>query len=177
MRTAMALFVDNCSACHGRDGKGLANMFPNLVDSHWQWGGSDEEIHTFIASGRQAIMPPHAQVLGAPEAVAQMVEYVRSLSGLAGKNVAIGASEKTFKTVCAACHGMDGTGNTALGAPDLTDGSWLYGSDYATIAKTISKGRTGVMPAQQERLGPARTRLLASLVASGKLKELVAARN
>ena len=65
---------------------------------------------------------------------------------------------------CVACHGPEGKGNPALGAPNLADDYWLYGSDRATIEEGLRKGRYGVMPAFENQLSEARRELLAAYV-------------
>ncbi len=172
MRTAADLFIDNCSACHGRDGAGQAQMFPSLTDDVWQWGGSFEEVHTSVAGGRQAAMVSQVAQLGGPAGVEAMADHVLSLAGLAEPGDDDARSAQLFASVCAVCHGADARGNKLLGAPDLTDDVWLYGQGRDSIVHTLTHGRSGVMPAQLERLGPARTRLLAAWVASGRVAEL-----
>jgi cytochrome c oxidase cbb3-type subunit 3 len=109
------------------------------------------------------VMPPMGDALGGERAVAQMVEYVRSLSGL-DHDADMAAAAEPMWAVCGACHGMDGTGMTAMGAPNLTDESWLHGSDRGTIAQTITQGRQNQMPAQLPILGEQQTRLMAAYV-------------
>ena len=167
MRTAAGLYVDNCSACHGRDGTGQANLFPNLVDGEWQWGGAPEQILASIAGGRQAVMVSQTAALGGEREVGEMADYVLALSGQADPGPAHSESAARFAQVCAACHGPGGNGNAALGAPSLTDDVWLYGGDRDTIIETLALGRNGVMPAQEQRLGEARSRLLAAWIAAG----------
>jgi len=160
MATARNLFQNNCAQCHGSDGGG-AKGFPNLANKDWQWGGDPDSIMQTISAGRMAAMPPWGQVLGA-QGVDAVVAYVQTLSGLPA-DAALAASGKVhFDTNCAACHGLDGKGMTAVGAPNLTDDIWLYGSDTATIKATVEGGRNGQMPAFGERLGPERVRLLAA---------------
>ena len=62
------------------------------------------------------------------------------------------AGEKHYTSYCAACHGADGTGNPLLGAPNLTNGIWLYGGTREQIAHTLRVGRNGQMPAFNETL-------------------------
>lgn len=176
MGTAADLYIDNCSGCHGRDGAGQVNLFPSLVDDEWQWGGSAEEVHASIANGRAAVMVSQTAQLGGAQGVEEMADHVLYLAGLAERPEGAGNAAQMFAQVCAACHGQDGKGNPLLGAPDLTDDVWLYGSDRDTVIATLAHGRNGVMPAQGARLGPARTRLLAAWVASGRIQD-IATRN
>jgi cytochrome c oxidase cbb3-type subunit 3 len=162
MATANNLFQNNCAQCHGSDGGG-ARGFPNLTDGDWQWGGDPDTIVQTIAAGRMGVMPPWGEVLGA-EGVEQVVAYVQQLSGQQADAARAAAGATHFQTVCSACHGMDGKGNPLLGAPNLTDGTWLYGSDAASIREAVLKGRNNQMPAFEERLGEQRVRLLAAYV-------------
>jgi cytochrome c oxidase cbb3-type subunit 3 len=160
MATARNLFQVNCAQCHGSDGGG-AKGFPNLSDKQWQWGGDPDTVVQTIMTGRVAAMPPWGEVLGA-QGVDQVVAYVQQLSGQQADATLAAAGKTQFETVCSACHGVDGKGNPLLGAPNLTDDVWLYGSDAATIKVAIEKGRNGQMPAFGERLGAERVRLLAA---------------
>jgi cytochrome c oxidase cbb3-type subunit 3 len=160
MATARNLFQNNCAQCHGSDGGG-ARGFPNLADKNWQWGGDPDTIVQTITAGRIAAMPPWGAVLGA-EGVDAVVAYVQQLSGQQADATIAAAGKTQFETMCAACHGIDGKGMAAVGAPDLTDDIWLYGGDAATIKQTIEGGRAGQMPAFGDRLGAERVRLLAA---------------
>lgn len=162
MSTARNLFALNCSTCHGSDARG-ARGFPNLTDQDWLWGGSEEAIYQTIAEGRNGMMPAWGEVLG-KTGTDNMVAYVLSLSGRQAASAASEAGKAQFETICAACHGMDGKGNVALGAPNLTDKIWLHGGSVTDIHDTIAKGRTNHMPAHLERLGETKVRLLAAYV-------------
>jgi cytochrome c oxidase cbb3-type subunit 3 len=160
MATARNLFQNNCAQCHGSDGGGAVG-FPSLADRDWQWGGDADTVVQTITAGRMAAMPPWGAVLGA-EGVDAVVGYVQTLSGQQA-DAALAAGGKTiFDTNCAACHGLDGKGMPAVGAPNLTDDVWLYGGDGATIKLAVENGRNGQMPAFGERLGEDRVRLLAA---------------
>jgi cytochrome c oxidase cbb3-type subunit 3 len=158
------LYLTYCMQCHGSDAGG-ARGFPNLTDGDWLWGGAAEQIRTTIAGGRIGVMPAHAH-LGEAQ-VDQLVTYVQSL---AGRNVDAAAAEAGkglfLSSGCIACHGMDGTGNQILGAPNLTDNVWLYGGSAGVIKQTIVKGRNGQMPAFQELLGDEKVHLLTAYIAS-----------
>jgi cytochrome c oxidase cbb3-type subunit 3 len=158
------LFANNCAACHGSDGRG-APGFPNITDGDWLWGGDVQNITTSIAEGRNAIMTPWLDVLG-PQGVDDVVAHVVTLSGRKSGSGDAAAGKVQFETLCSACHGADGRGNPALGAPNLTDNIWLYGGSADNIRETVIKGRNGVMPAQGERMGEARVRLLTAYVLS-----------
>ncbi len=160
-----SLFASYCTTCHGSDARG-APGYPNLTDSDWQWGSGEQNIVATITKGRMAIMTPWAQVLGSDEAVTNMAKYVRSLSGLEEADESVQAMQTQFQTFCGACHMPTGMGNPALGAPNLTDEVWLYGSSVDTIRTAIIEGRNGQMPAHGELLGANRTKILAAYVAS-----------
>ncbi|MDJ0906493.1 MAG: cytochrome-c oxidase, cbb3-type subunit III [Woeseiaceae bacterium] len=160
-----SLFASYCTTCHGSDARG-APGYPNLTDGDWQWGDSEDAIIATLTSGRMAVMTPWAQILGSDEAVDNMVRYVQSLSGMVEADAGTMSAQAQFTTFCAACHMPDGTGNQAVGAPNLTDDIWLYGSDADTIRTAIEQGRNGQMPAHGEFLGENRTRILAAYVKS-----------
>ncbi|OSZ45488.1 cytochrome-c oxidase, cbb3-type subunit III [Alcaligenes faecalis] len=155
------LFLNNCAQCHGSDAQG-APSFPNLANKAWLWGGEPEQILHTITEGRTGMMPPQAQFT--PAQASDVAQYVRSLSGLAADPLRLVAGKRVYDSACFACHGADAKGNTLLGAPDLTDDYWLYGSSEATIVQTVLQGRTNQMPAQKATLTPEQIRLLAGWV-------------
>ena len=150
VRIGSRLCLDNCSACH--DARGISSMAaPNLLDSDWLHGGTPEAIMASILDGREGFMQPFGTVLSSAE-ITQVAHYVASLSGTARDPVKAALGKSVFQT-CATCHGPDGKGNPALGAPNLTDSVWLYGGSIADIEKTVRSGRHGSMPAWRDRLG------------------------
>ena len=156
------LFGNNCAMCHGSDGRG-AKGFPNLADNDWLWGDSYDTILSSISKGRIGAMPPMGAALG-EDGVREVVAHVQQLSGQKADPEMAAAGQARFQMVCMACHGMDGTGNQALGAPNLTDEIWLYGGNPADIEATIVSGRNGNMPAHENLLNEDRRRLLAAYV-------------
>jgi len=156
------LFANNCAMCHGSDGRG-AKGFPNLADNDWLWGDSYDTVLTSINKGRVGAMPPMGAALG-EDGVREVVAYVQQLSGQKADAEMAAAGQVRFQMICMACHGMDGTGNQALGAPDLTNGIWLYGGNPADIEATVVNGRNGNMPAHENFLNEDRRRLLAAYV-------------
>ena len=164
LKTGERLFVNYCSSCHGSDAGGGPG-FPNLRDDDWLYGGDPQTIQTTIMNGRQAAMPAWGAVLG-PDGVSNVAEYVLSLSGRSTDTAAVAAGKEKFQQLCVACHGPEGKGNQAMGAPNLTDNIWLYGGSKKIIMQTIDKGRNGRMPAHAEFLGEAKVHLLAAYVYS-----------
>jgi cytochrome c oxidase cbb3-type subunit 3 len=156
------LFLNYCSQCHASDARG-GRGFPNLADDDWLYGADPATIETTITGGRNGVMPPLGAMLG-EDGVKNAAHYVLSLSGSEHDAALAAKGKQTFATICAACHGQDGKGNTALGAPNLTDRIWLYGGGLATIAETIRNGRNNKMPAWGEFLGQAKVHLLAAYV-------------
>lgn len=156
------LFMNNCAQCHGSDARG-SKGFPNLTDKDWLHGGEPATIKQTILDGRHGQMPPMAPALGSADDVRNVANYVVSLSGGGHDSVKAALGQPKF-AVCAACHGAEGKGNPAIGAPNLTDKTWLYGGSVDTIAETITKGREGVMPAHKDLLGPDRVHVLAAYV-------------
>lgn len=156
------LFLNNCAQCHGSDAQGSVS-FPNLTDSSWLWGGKPEDILHTITNGRRGIMTPHAALMS-PAQASEVAQYVRSLNKLAHDQTRVVPGKKLYDQFCVACHGAEAKGNTLLGAPDLTDGNWLYGSSEETIVYGILNGRDNQMPAQKELLSAEQIRLLAGWV-------------
>ena len=155
------LFLNSCAQCHGSDAGG-SKGFPNLTDRDWLYGGSPENIKTTITNGRSGVMPPFPQLDS--KQIVDVANYVRSLSGLPADDIKAARGADVFKANCVACHGTDGKGNIALGAPNLTDKTWLYGGSEATIVETITKGRMAMMPAQDKVLSPEKIQLLTAYV-------------
>ena len=158
------LFLNNCAQCHASDGAG-SRGFPNLTDRDWLWGGDPKTISTTIAEGRSGVMPPFGAALGA-EGVRNVAHYVRSLSGLTTDSLRVAYGYDIYRQNCAACHGAEGKGYPALGAPNLADKTWLHGSDLAVVMETIAQGRTNHMPAHKTLLDEARIHLLTAYVLS-----------
>jgi cytochrome c oxidase cbb3-type subunit 3 len=156
------LFDDNCAACHGRAAKGNQPLgAPDLTDPDWLYGGDGAAITASIHDGRAGVMPPWAS-LGEAN-VKNLAQYVLSLSGSPHDATTAAAAQPLFAT-CAACHGADGKGNPALGAPNLTDHIWLHGGRVADIETTINNGRQGHMPAWSPRLSDEQIHVLAAYV-------------
>lgn len=164
MATARNLFANNCSTCHGADARG-AKGFPNLTDNDWLWGGDADTIYQTIAHGRKGAMPAWSAVLG-QQGVEETAAYVVSLSGHRAPADWVKAGAQRFQTICVACHGVDAKGNQTLGAPNLTDKTWLYGASLATVRETIANGRNNEMPAHIDALGETKVRMLAAYVYS-----------
>ncbi|MCX2890928.1 MULTISPECIES: cytochrome-c oxidase, cbb3-type subunit III [Pseudomonas] len=163
------LFASNCSVCHGSDAKG-AFGFPNLTDKDWRWGGEAETIKATIMGGRHGVMPAWAEVIG-DQGVADVAAFV--VSQLDGRTLPEGAKadvengQKIFAANCVACHGPEGKGTPAMGAPNLTHPqAFIYGSSFAQLQQTIRYGRQGQMPAQAEIQGNDKVHLLAAYVYS-----------
>lgn len=158
MASAQRVFRQNCAACHGANAQGQAQMFPNLSDNDWTWGGEAKQIEQTIRMGRQAVMPPHGAVVSAAE-LADLVSYVSALSS-GGRTGSGEAGHELFERNCSPCHGLNATGNAFVGAPNLTDNIWLYGGSKETLTATISNGRNGIMPSFEKRLDDTQIRLL-----------------
>lgn len=158
------LYSSYCSQCHGSDAGGTTH-FPNLSDNDWLWGGEPETIKATIMNGRTGVMPAMGPSLG-EQGVEQVAAYVQSLSGRQVDAAAAEAGKEKFNTLCAVCHTAEGTGNKALGAPNLTDTTWLHGGTAAAIKQTITNGRNNVMPAHKEFLGDDKSHLLAAYIYS-----------
>jgi cytochrome c oxidase cbb3-type subunit 3 len=165
LKVGERLYINYCTTCHGSDARG-ARGFPNLRDGDWLWGGTPDAIKTTLLQGRQAVMPAWEAALGGERGVDEVAQYVLSLSGRATISELADKGKVKYEMFCAACHGVDGTGNTALGAANLTDDIWLYGGSLTRISESIAIGRNGVMPAQGEFLGEAKVHLLTAYIYS-----------
>lgn len=180
LKMGLRLFANNCAVCHGSDAGGN-HGFPNLRDNDWLWGGSSEKIHESITKGRGTPgvmrMPAWGEQWAAAdgakqaeEKVINVAEYVLSLSGEEHDAAKAAAGQEVYQANCVACHGADGTGNQLLGAPNLTNGIWLYNNPSWSLAEnvrhSIRNGRGGVMPAQEQQLQADKIHLLAAYIYS-----------
>jgi cytochrome c oxidase cbb3-type subunit 3 len=163
LKVGKRLYLNYCATCHGSDARG-ARGYPNLRDNVWIWGGDPQSIETTIMQGRQAAMPAWEGPLGGESGVDEVAQYLLSLSGRATIAELADKGKARFEIFCVACHGPTGTGNPALGAPNLTDDVWLYGGSITRISQSIAKGRNGKMPAHADFLGEAKVHLLAAYV-------------
>ena len=160
------LFMNNCSQCHGSDGAG-SKGFPNLTNTNSAWLGErgSEHIVQTVTNGRIGMMPPMAAAIGGESEVREVANYVLSLSGSPHDAIKAAGGKARFGT-CAACHGIDGKGNKAIGAPNLTDNYWLHGWGEAAIVSAINNGKNNVMPAQAPALSPEQIHVVAAYVLS-----------
>jgi len=164
-RMGERMFVNYCAQCHGSDARG-ARGFPNLRDNDWLYGGDPQVIQQTILDGRNGVMPAWQDALGGEAGVADVAEYVFTLAGRDADTEAAARGKQKFDMLCVACHGAGGTGNQALGAPNLTDNIWLYGGSKVRVMETIAQGRNGKMPPHRDFLGEEKVHLLAAYVYS-----------
>lgn len=162
MAVGERLYMNNCAQCHASDARGNKG-FPNLTDGDWLHGGTPEIIKETLTKGRMGNMPPMAAAVGSAEDVKNLAQYVLSLSGSPHDSLQASLGKSKF-VACAACHGMDGKGNQALGAPNLTDDIWLHGYGEAAIVAMVNNGKINQMPAQADKLTEAQIHVLASYV-------------
>ena len=156
------LFMNNCSQCHGSDARG-SKGFPNLTDKDWLHGGTPDKIVETLIKGRMGNMPPMAAAVGSSDDVRNVANYVLSLSASPHDSVRAALGKSKFGA-CAACHGADGKGNQAIGAPNLTDDIWLHGWGESAIVSIVNNGKVNQMPAQEHKLTESQIRVLASYV-------------
>jgi len=162
LAAGQSIFGDNCATCHGQGGAG-GKGYPNLRDDVWLWGGSLQDIQHTITVGvrsgqpdaRLSQMPAFGrdQMLK-PAEIDDLTEYVVALSHRKADRAAVARAAPVFQQQCVACHGPAGTGSQAMGAPNLTDSDWLYGSSREAIHGQIWNGRGGVMPSWRGRFDP-----------------------
>jgi cytochrome c oxidase cbb3-type subunit 3 len=162
MAVGERLFMNNCAQCHGSDARG-SKGFPNLADADWLHGGTPDKIAESVTKGRTGAMPPMAAAVGSPDDVKNVAHYVLSLSKSPHDSVRAQLGKSKY-AACAACHGMDGKGNAALGAPNLADDTWLHGWGEQAIVNIINTGKTNEMPAQAGKLTEAQIHVLAGYV-------------
>ena len=160
------LFMNNCSQCHGSDGGG-SKGFPNLTNGNSGWLGERGAAHIVqtVTNGRTGMMPPMGAAIGGEAEMSEVAHYVLSLSGSPHNDIKAFSGKKLF-SACAACHGVDGKGNKALGTPNLTDDYWLHGWGEAAIVSMIKNGKTNVMPAQAPKLTAEQIHVVAAYVLS-----------
>ncbi len=164
MKAGERLYVTYCAVCHGSDARG-ATGFPNLRDNDWLYGGSPEQIEATLLHGRNGVMPAWETSLG-EEGIDQVASYVMSIAGREVDTASAEAGKAKYDMFCVGCHMPGGTGNQALGAPNLTNNIWLYGGSPRAIKETLAKGRNGRMPAHGEFLGSAKVHILSAYVYS-----------
>jgi cytochrome c oxidase cbb3-type subunit III len=158
------LYLDNCAACHGERALGNTALgAPNLTDADSLHGTDTNSVMASIRDGRIGTMPAWGAALGV-DGVKEVAAYVLGFSGVKTPEDWRAAGKARYEAMCVACHGPDGHGNVALGAPDLTDKTWLYGGEFKRVAESIRDGRTGVMPAWGKRLNDDELRVIAAWV-------------
>jgi cytochrome c oxidase cbb3-type subunit 3 len=163
VRLGRNTFMNNCASCHGSDGRG-AKGFPNLADGEWLHGGAPEVIYTTVANGRTGVMAPMGAVVGDAGAD-QIIDYLLAAEDDTSEAVALG-QQKFMTSGCIGCHGLDASGNQAIGAPNLRDSNYLHGGSRADLKESIMNGRVNQMPAQLELIGEDRARLVTAYVLS-----------
>jgi len=159
------IFANNCASCHGSDARGGLG-FPNLTDDDWLFGGDPKTIVQTITLGRNGFMPPFASAIGGDKGVADVTDYVLSLSGRDHNTERAALGAKQFAMICSACHKPDGTGNPLVGSPNLTDNIWLHGGRRADIERDLKEGIKSQMPSHANRLSPEQIHLVALYVYS-----------
>lgn len=161
-----SVFMNNCAQCHGADAHG-SKSYPNLTNGNTAWLGERTAAHIVqtVTNGRVGMMPPMAAAVGGEAEIRELANYVLSLSGSPHDEIKAAGGKSRF-VACAACHGVDGKGNKALGAPNLTDDYWLHGWGEAAIVNMVKNGKTNVMPAQAPKLTADQIHVVAAYVLS-----------
>ncbi|WP_447555357.1 cytochrome-c oxidase, cbb3-type subunit III [Vreelandella sp. EE22] len=170
MQIAERIFMNNCAMCHGVNAQG-GDGFPNLTNDDWLYGGDPETLVATLTHGRRGVMPAWGHL--GEETLEDLTHYVLALSGLEHEPARAEGGEATYSSFCVACHAPNGTGNQALGAPNLTNDTWLYQAPGQSVAdavrQTLTDGRRGQMPAQAPFIGAERVHLVAAYVYSLRL--------
>ena len=170
-----AAFKVNCIQCHGNGAAGSAG-YPNLNDDDWLWGGDAATIHQTLVNGirqpgddatRMSMMPAFGRdgILTAPQ-VQDVVSHVRVIAGEEKPSASAQRGAELYTANCAVCHGANGEGSRAVGAPKLNDAIWLFGGDRKALTQTVTNARYGVMPSWGSRLDPVTVKMLATYVHS-----------
>ena len=178
VRGGEAAFKVHCVQCHGSgaDGIRMGSGYPNLNDDDWLWGGDLKSLEYTITSGvrnpdiattRTSLMPAFGKdgILTAAQ-VQDAVSFVRTVSRQDKPSRSSQRGAALFAANCAVCHGPDAKGNRTFGAPNLTDGIWLYGGSREAITQTVTNSRHGVMPAWGKHLDATTIKMLAAYVHS-----------
>lgn len=171
-----AAFKVHCVQCHGSGGAGVKGLYPSLTDDDWLWGGDLASVDYTVTHGirnpdhqatRASLMPAFGRdgILDATQ-IADVVSHVRLISGQEKPSASATRGAALFAANCAVCHGAQGEGGRAVGAPKLTDAIWLYGGDRASLTATVRQPRNGVMPRWGERLDPVTIKMLSAYVYS-----------
>ncbi|MFL0805388.1 MAG: cytochrome-c oxidase, cbb3-type subunit III [Agarilytica sp.] len=163
-KMGIRLFANNCAVCHGADGGGTFGI-PNLTDSDWLFGGSPDEIRNTLVNGRAGNMPAWGAILG-EEKITEIAEHVLKISGQDHDAQLASQGKVLFEQNCTACHGPEGKGMHALGAPNLTDSVWLYDGSRDGILHALRSGLVNEMPAQKDLLREDKIHLLTAYVYS-----------
>ena len=172
------LFGDNCAVCHGTRGTG-GKGFPDLTAAAWLWGGDPETVAETLRVGinsthdearvSQMLAFGRDGTLSLPQ-IDDVLAYVQSLGGsndtTAASTEAVVRGKEVFVQNCVACHGDDARGKRDMGAPDLTDASWIYDGSRQSIHTTIYAGRQGQMPSWEQRLSTTQRKILTLYVLS-----------
>jgi cytochrome c oxidase cbb3-type subunit 3 len=164
LKMGQRIYLNYCAQCHGSDARG-APGFPNLADAEWLYGGNADQIKMSVMNGRRGAMPGWQAVLQ-DDGVDAVANYVVSLSDRDHDKALAAKGKEKYDMLCIACHGAEGTGNVALGAPDLTNETWLYGGSMGAIKKSIAMGRNGHMPAHKDFLGEDKVHLVSAYIFS-----------
>ena len=167
-RSAQALgrsvFVNNCAGCHGTDARGAIG-YPDLADADWLYGGQPETVLASIEQGRNGQMPALNGAID-PQKLEALLAFLPHWSDPELPAGVREAGMQVFTSMCAGCHGVDGKGSLALGAPNLTDDVWLWGARREQIRDTILFGRKSHMPSHAPLITNAEARVAAAYLLS-----------
>jgi cytochrome c oxidase cbb3-type subunit 3 len=158
------LFANHCSTCHGSDAQGAVG-FPNLTNNDWLYGGEPDTLVQTITNGRNGVMTAWGSALG-DDGVKQVAAYVRHFSEEGQDSDLVAEGKGKFAMFCVACHGADAKGNHLMGAPNLTDTTWLHSFDSGRVESILLEGISGKMPAHGNILDEGSIKVLAAYVYS-----------
>ncbi|MGH8517754.1 MAG: cytochrome-c oxidase, cbb3-type subunit III [Panacagrimonas sp.] len=159
-----SVFVNNCAGCHGTDARGAIG-FPDLTDADWLYGNQPEIVLASIEKGRNGQMPGFNGALDVSKLDA-LLAFLPYWADPELEASVRGDGLQAFSGTCSGCHGADGKGNVALGAPNLTDEVWLWGGRREQIRTTILFGRANHMPSHGKLISGDEARVVAAYVLS-----------
>lgn len=140
------IFQEHCAECHGEDGTGVVPGARNFQDLDYMRGETPAYFYSTVTEGR-GDMPAYNAILSSDERW-DVIFYVWRHSTSAE---ILDLGKQLFETNCAACHGVDGSGEL-LGSADFTDIRQMAALAPRDLYLTVTQGR-GSMPAWQSQLG------------------------
>lgn len=183
------VYQAHCASCHGGSGTGDPVLgVPDLTAARRLYGeGRVAEIediarHGIRSADKRSFSLASMPAFGTPRPyrneplpsltpgqIEGLTQYVLALSSRETDPAAAKQGSVLYHghAGCYDCHGNSGEGDSAIGAPSLTAGPWVFGQgSHDDIYKTLVAGRAGVSPAFGRVLNATELRSVAVYVAS-----------